>query len=177
MTNINIVITRPLENEFLEQIAGVSPNIKILNASDLAADEENGDFTAKDKFDAMLAQAEVICGFWPPKNVMYRAPKLKWMHTLLAGADRPEYSELLQSQVIISNSTGIHGTQISELVFMLMLNLAKQAHFYFKMQQEKKWSPSIPQILEGKTLGIVGLGNIGKAVSAIGQGFRYESNR
>jgi phosphoglycerate dehydrogenase-like enzyme len=169
MTDINIIITRSLEKEFLEQIAGVNPNIRIMNGVDLFTAEENGDFSAKDKFDAMLAQAEIICGYWPPKNVTHRAPKLKWMHTLLAGADRPEYAELLKNQVIVSNSTGIHGTQISELVLMLMLNLAKQAHFYFKMQQEKKWAPNVPGILEGKTLGIVGLGNIGKAVARMGQ--------
>jgi D-2-hydroxyacid dehydrogenase (NADP+) len=179
MADINIVITRPIEKEFVQQITGVDPQIKLLDASAFFAAEDSGDFSNKEKFDAMLAQAEIICGFWPPKNAIARAPRLKWMHTLLAGVDRPDFTEVMRSQVIVSNSIGIHGTQISELVFMLMLSLAKQAPFFFKMQQEKRWSPTIPRILEGKTLGIVGLGNIGKAVARLGKAFgmRVIANR
>jgi D-2-hydroxyacid dehydrogenase (NADP+) len=111
--------------------------------------------------------------------VITRAPRLKWLHAMLAGIDRPEFAEVLHSPVIVSNSAGIHRTQVSEFVFLLMMNLAKQAPFFFKMQQEKRWSPAIPGILEGKTLGIVGLGNIGKAVARLGKAFgmRVIANR
>jgi phosphoglycerate dehydrogenase-like enzyme len=179
MADIHIVITRPVEKELIQQMTGVDPRIKVLDGSAFMAAEECGDFSYKEKFDALLTQAEIICGFSPPKNVLARAPRLKWLHAMVAGIDRPEFAEALHSPVIVSNSAGIHRTQVSELVFMLMLNLAKQAPFFFKRQQEKRWSPGIPGVLEGKILGIVGLGNIGKAVAKLGKAFgmRVIANR
>jgi len=77
MRELNVVVTGSIEDECLRQIADVSPEIKLWDASDLAVAEQNGDFTSREKFDAMLAQAEVLYGFWPPRNLITRAPRLK----------------------------------------------------------------------------------------------------
>jgi len=169
---LNVVVIRALGEEYLQQIRTVSPDIKIVDASPyffLDPPTENPAF--KDKLDAVLAQADIICGFWPPREVISRAPNVKWIHSMLAGIDRPEWAEVMRSPVLVTNSIGIHGTQISELVFELMLMLIKQAHFCFKMQQEKKWAPFFPKLLHEKTVGIVGLGNIGKELARLAKAF------
>ncbi|MDA8125183.1 MAG: D-2-hydroxyacid dehydrogenase [Deltaproteobacteria bacterium] len=171
MAEIQVLITRPVEKEFVEQITAVDSRIQLLDAAAFSAAEDKGDFSDREKFDALLEQAEIICGYWPPISIMTRAPRLKWFHAMIAGVDRPDFAEMLRSPVVVSNSTGIHNTQVSELVLMLMLNLAKKAPFFFKQQQEKRWSPAIPGVLEGKTLGILGFGNIGRAVARLAKAF------
>jgi phosphoglycerate dehydrogenase-like enzyme len=179
MADIPIVITRPVEQEFVQQIAAVDPRIQVLDGWPFMNAEDRGDFSRKEEFDALLAQAEIICGFWPPRHVMARAPRLKWLHAMVAGIDRPEFAEVLQSPVLVSNSTGIHRTQVSEFALLLMLSLAKQAPLFFKRQQERRWAPAVPGVLEGKTLGIVGLGNIGKTTARLAKAFgmRVIANR
>ncbi|MFC1892388.1 hypothetical protein ACFLZT_08360 [Thermodesulfobacteriota bacterium] len=88
MSTLNILVTSPIEEEYLQQIAKVSPEIKIFEGSELAAAESNGETGSKEKLDAMLAQAEVIYVFRPPRNIIKRAPRVKWIHTGLAGVDR-----------------------------------------------------------------------------------------
>ena len=173
MKNINVLIMRPLEKELLDQIASVNSAIKILDASPYYNPQRPGEEIAseRNKLDTMLAQADVIVGFWPPQNVISRAPNLKWFHSMLAGVDHPEYKKVSQSPVLLTNTLGIHGTQMSELVFNFILMLAKRATFCFKMQQEKKWVPFNPILLQGKTLGIIGLGSIGKEIARLGKAF------
>jgi len=173
MTQLNVLITRRIEEECLRQITGVSPEIKLLDASDLARAERRRDSPpSSEKLDAMLAQTEVVFGFDPPRNVVARAPELKWIQIMLAGVDRFLTDDIIQSPVVVTNARGIHGTQISELVIEMMLMFAKQAPSCFQMKQEKEWRPFIPAILHSKTVGIVGLGSIGKEVARLAKAFR-----
>ncbi len=173
MEKINVVLMRPIERELIDQISSVNSAINILDASSYFSLQQPGEENAKSKneLDKVLAQADVILGFWPPEKVLSRSPHLKWFHSMLAGVDRPEFKNIVNSSVLLTNTTGIHGTQMSELVFELMLMLAKRATFCFSMQKEKKWAPFFPGLLNGKTLGIVGLGSIGKDVAHLGKAF------
>jgi len=165
------VITCSVGAECLQRITDVSPEIKLLDASDLAAAEERGDSASREQYDSVLAQAEVVCGFIPPKNVIDRTPKLKWIHSMLAGVDRFLDVSITQSQVVLSNTRGIHGTQVSELVFEMMLMFAKEALLCFQLKQKKQWKKFIPVCLSSKTIGILGLGNIGLEIARLAKAF------
>ena len=174
MESVNVLVTgltRPVEKEYLQQINAVSPKVKARDVSDLARAERTGDSSAEKQFDALLAEAEVIFGFPPPKNLIARAPKLKLIQTPLAGADHYLIPDIIESPVILTKAIGIHGTQASELVFELMLMCAKQAQFCFRQKQEKQWQPFVPLLLRSKTVGIVGLGNIGTEVARLAKAF------
>lgn len=172
MGQLNIVYTRALDSECLRAIADVSPEIKLWDASGLYTAEQNGDFTSEHEFDAMLSRAEIIYGPWPPKDVVKRAPNLKWFQAMLAGVDHPSYADVVKSPVMLTNSQGIHGTQMSELVFEMMLMFAKQAPLCFQMKQDKKWQRFMPMVLHSKTVGIVGLGSIGREIARFAKAFR-----
>jgi D-2-hydroxyacid dehydrogenase (NADP+) len=171
MGQLNIVITRPLEEDCLREIMAVSPETQLWDASDLVAAEQRGDFTSREKLDAMLAHAEVIYG-WPPQNVITRAPNLKWIQSLSAGLDYSSFADIYKSPVTVTNTRGMHGIQISELVFEMILMLAKQAPLCFRAKQERKWVRFIPMILHSKTIGIVGLGSIGREIARLARAFR-----
>jgi phosphoglycerate dehydrogenase-like enzyme len=172
---INVLVVNKLDDESLKKISAVSPRIKIMTSWHLwdAQDTTSGKSTDCDieEFNNMLAKAEVIFGFRPPKNVIQRAPNLKWIHTVLAGVDHFLDEEILKSKVLVTNSSGIHGIQIAEVVFEKMLMFVKMAPMYFNYQNQKIWERHVLGRLYGKTLGIVGLGSIGKRIAFLGKAF------
>ena len=169
---LNILITRAVEEECLRQIAAVSPEIKVWDASDIATAEDRGDFSSSEKLDVLLAETEVIYGFWAPKNFVARAPKLKWIQTMLAGVEHILDTDMVESSVILTNGKGVHTTPCAEVALEMMLMFAKQAPVYFQFKQEKKWQRLPPALLRSKTLGIVGLGSIGNEIARLSKAFR-----
>jgi phosphoglycerate dehydrogenase-like enzyme len=168
---VNVLVTTPIGDELLQQIADVSPRIKLSNVSELARSEQRGDLARQDELDALLAEAEVIYGLRLLKSVIARAPKLKWVQVMSAGVDRFLDDEFRQSSVIMTNVSGIHATPIGEIVLELMLMFAKQAPLCFQLKQEKQWKRFMPTVLRSKTVGIVGLGNIGREVARLAKAF------
>ena len=171
MGPVNVMINALIGDELLRQITDVSPRIRLSNIYELARAEQRGDFASKDKLDALLAEAEVIYAFRLPNDVIARAPKLKWVQVMSAGVERFLDNEFRQSSVIMTNVSGIHAIPIGEIVIELILMFAKQAPLCFQLKQEKQWKRFMPTVLRSKTVGIVGLGNIGREVARLAQAF------
>ena len=171
MELVNVLVTASIGDECLRQITIISPKIKVRDASLLARAEQKGAIASKEQFDGLLAEAEVIYGFRLPKNVIARAPKLKWVQMMSAGVDRFLDSEFLQSSVIMTNVSGIHAAPVGEFVLELMLMFVKQAPLCFHLKQKKEWKWYTPAVLRAKTVGIVGLGSIGREVARLGKAF------
>lgn len=171
MEAVNVLVNTPIGDELLQQITDVSSRIKLSNVFELARAEQKGDFAGKSELDALLAEAEVIYGFRFPKNMIARAPKLKWVQVMSAGVDRFLDDEFRQSSVMMTNVSGIHATPISEIVLGLMLMFVKQAPLCFQLKQEKQWQRFMPTVLRAKTVGIVGLGSIGREVARLAKAF------
>jgi len=171
MESVNVLVTTPIGDECLRQITAICPKIKIRDVSDLFGAEQSGGFSSKECFDTLLAEAEVIYGFGPPKNIIARAPKLKWIQSTSAGVDSLLDTDIVQSPVIVTNTRGMHATPLGELVFELILMFAKQAQLCFHLKQERRWEQFIPTVLRSKTVGVVGLGNIGREVARLAKAF------
>jgi D-2-hydroxyacid dehydrogenase (NADP+) len=169
--SINLLVTTALDEAILKQITAVSSRIKLTSVSELIKAEKKGDAAAKKQMDALLAVAEIIYGFSLPENVIDRAPNLKWFQTVSAGVDRFLDDEFQQSSVIMTSVSGIHSVPIGEFVLGLMLMLAKQAPLAFQQKQQQQWKPFVPMLLRSKTVGIVGLGNIGREVARLAKAF------
>ena len=173
---INIVMSFPLgspmipSEECRSQIRAVSSRIKLHDAAELVSTEDNGDSYARERLDAILAEADIFYGFAHPKNLISRAPRLKWVQVPLAGVDSFLTQEMVDSQVIVTKAK-IHERQISETVFTFILMLARKSLTHFRAQQQKEWERIIPTVLHKKTVGILGLGNIGQAVARIAKTF------
>jgi phosphoglycerate dehydrogenase-like enzyme len=171
MKAINVLSTIKLGDSSLQQITNISSRIKLTDVADLAYAEQKGDIVAEKQLDTYLATAEVIYGLGLPKNIVARAPKLKWVQMISAGVERSLDDELLQSPVIMTNVSGIHAIPIGEFVVGLMLMFAKQAPLCFELKQQKQWKPFAPAILHSKTVGIVGFGSIGQEVARLAKAF------
>lgn len=159
------------DEDTMRRIGLAAPGINVRDASELAVKEFRGDPTAKKKLDTMLAEVEVIYGLILPQNLLARAPKLKWVQTMTAGVERFARMDIWQSPVIITGVSGIHATPIGEFTLQLMLMFAKRAPQCFQMKQKHEWQRFMPSTLRGKTVGIVGLGNIGREVARLSKAF------
>ena len=138
---------------------------------DLSRADYKGDSSARDELDNVLADAEIVYGLRLPRNLIARAPRLKWVQVSTAGVDRFLDDDFRRSPVILTNASGIHATPIGEFVMEQMLMFAKNAAFCFELKQNKRWQRYEPSVLRGKTVGVVGLGNIGKEVARLSKAF------
>jgi len=179
MKSLNVLVITPAfdkslpqaDREILKRIGKVNPNINVKDASALVAAEFNGDDSSKKELDALLSRADIIFGLFPPQEIMTRAPRLKWLQMMSAGVDRLRGSDIWQSEVIITGVSGIHATPITEFVFQFMLMFAKNAPLCFQMKQKHEWRRFMPAVLKGKTVGIVGLGHIGREIARLAKAF------
>ncbi len=171
MEVVNVLVNRRIDEEYLRVISSVSPGVKLSDVSDLFQREQSGDLTAEKEFNAVLADAEVMFAFRLPKNLVSRAPRLKWVQVMSAGVDRFLTQEFRESPVVLTSVSGIHATPISEFVLGLMLMFVKQAPLCFRLKQEKQWKRFTPSVLRSKTVGVLGLGSIGREGARLAKAF------
>ncbi|MFC2035243.1 D-2-hydroxyacid dehydrogenase [Chloroflexota bacterium] len=171
MELVRVLVTSTIGDERLQQITAISPEIKVTDASHLFRLERRGDSISKEKLDVTLAEAEVIFGLGLPQNIVKRAPRLKWVQVMSAGVDRFLDTEMVESSIMMTNASGIHAVPISEVVLELMLMFVKQAPLYFHLKRERQWRRLAPLELRSKTVGIVGLGSIGREVARLAKAF------
>ena len=103
------------------------------------------------------------------------APSLRWVQLFTAGVDDvPPPPET--SNVVASSTAGVLASPIAEHVFALLLSLIRRLPQAIRAQDERQWlsrqdGTYAATELEGKTLGILGLGGIGSHVAARGHTF------
>lgn len=169
---INVVLTSPVDEPLLEQIRAVSNRLRVDQVAQWIVAEKKGDFTNSEELNLRLRQAEVIFGWIHqfPKNLLARTERLKWIQVLTAGVDRlPE--EILKSGTRVANASGLHGAAMGEVVLELMLMFVKDAAACMRMKQEREWRRYRPAILRGQTVGILGLGAVGKEIARLCKAF------
>ena len=104
-----------------------------------------------------------------------KAKKLRWVHLTAAGASVIA-EKLKQTDILLTNSSGIHPIPIAEHVFSFMLMFSRSFTTSYKTQlTERKWDQEniashITELYQS-TIGIVGLGRIGKRVAKIAKAF------
>ena len=89
-------------------------------------------------------------------------PKLKMMSTCSVGVDGLDLDGAKKAGVIICNQPGSNAPFVSEHAIALMLGVAKRTSSYTAQLKAGIWSYVNGVFLKGKTLGIIGTGNIGK---------------
>jgi phosphoglycerate dehydrogenase-like enzyme len=144
-----------------------------------AAQAEVPCITNTDGFLTRLKEVEVVCSSWIPNDWSTRAPNLRWLQCSGAGVDGLHPTGILEpdSGVIVTTAVGIHGTSIGEYVFGSMLMFNRTWPEMVRLQDRHLWPRSASwykldgRELEGQTLGIVGLGSIGRRIAHLGKAF------
>jgi D-2-hydroxyacid dehydrogenase (NADP+) len=100
-----------------------------------------------------------------PDSLVQQMPNLKWLHVTRGGANAYLTPTVKARPIQVTGSKGIHGTVFSEFALACILALAKKLPECMEAQKQKKWQKLTPVEIEGKTLGIVGLGTAGAALA------------
>ena len=135
--------------------------------------------TNTDEFRIRLKEAEILCAYWLPNDWRELAPNLRWLQCSGAGVDGLQPTGILNadSGVIVTTAVGINTIPIGEYVFGSMLMFNRTWAEMVRLQDKHIWPRSINWYhlggseLADKTLGIVGLGSIGRRVAQLGHAF------
>ena len=122
----------------------------------------------------LLAKAEVLLDVDRPSTTDFftRAPHVRWIQSSSSGVgDWARRLGLLESPVIVTNAAGLHATSLSEFTLFAMLYFAKDWPRMVREQQAHHWELCAIDTLDGKTLGIIGLGQVGRAVARLASAF------
>lgn len=129
--------------------------------------------------DADIAFSSVI-----RPEMLAAAGRLRWIHSPAAGVGGMLFPAMRASDVIITNSRGMHAETIAEHVLAVILALFRRLPVAFRRQTERVWAQNEltidpPRLIARKTVGIVGLGGIGTAVARVvsALGGRVEATR
>lgn len=174
MSDVVVGMTFHPNDEVRRIILKVSPRVRLVDISRLCREEAASE-EARAKLDEALADIEVLFMGATPQSLPERAPKLKWVQFLGTGVDRLGRAGLFNQPFVVTNVTGTNALAIAEHCFMFMLNFVKRTKPTLANQARHAYDRSLrPDFLEGKTLGVLGLGAIGLETARLGKAFRMK---
>jgi phosphoglycerate dehydrogenase-like enzyme len=100
-------------------------------------------------------------------GVLARAPEAEWLHSRSAGLEGVLVPELVASPTTVTNGRGAFSRSLAEFVVASLLFFAKDLQRLLRSQEARTWDPFDMEMLQGRTLGIVGYGDIGRATAAL----------
>jgi phosphoglycerate dehydrogenase-like enzyme len=168
--HVVVVLPEVLRPGFHESVLAVSPRIDLaLIANDKPLPSEidraavlyRSSALSRDLVDALLE----------------RAPGFLWMHIPAAGIDFALSPKVLAGDFLITKITGVYDAPVAEVTLGLIIAAAKRLPTYFAAQREGHWLRAAtwdaqqaqrdqPQLLRGKTVGMIGFGASGAALAA-----------
>jgi phosphoglycerate dehydrogenase-like enzyme len=125
--------------------------------------------------DGPLDEVEVMLrGFLTAETfdrVVARAPRLRWVHSASAGVERVLTPLSRERGLMITNARGVFSRPIAEYVLLMILAVSRRLPQLLELQRERTWQPLEGAELRDVTVGIVGLGSIGRAVATLAAPF------
>ena len=145
---LQILARNQMDDELLAQIRAISPEITVLSS---------------ERFAEELPTADVVIGKVLPEEFA-RAKRLRWVQVTSGGVDAILTPEFAASDVILTNVSGAYGAPIAETAIAFMLAMTRGVGF---QSYNRKWDGfDVRQVeLRGLTMGIIGLGGIGREVA------------
>jgi len=125
--------------------------------------------------DGPLDDVEVMLRGWLNSDafdrLLARAPRLAWVHSATSGVERALTPASRERGLIVTNARGVFSRPIAEYVLMMILAVSRRLPQLLELQRERTWQPLEGSELRDVTVGIVGLGSIGRAVGGLATAF------
>jgi phosphoglycerate dehydrogenase-like enzyme len=169
-SSVNVLLTIATEPHLFDQVRNVSPRLNVTQLMFPALAQD------MDVMLPYLMTTDVLLGFRMDFDLA-AAPRLKWIQYTGAGIDYWRDSPIMGSDVTITN-VHLFGTPIAEYVMLSILSFRHrfpQVLVDFRANREfpaDPWLTHRSEILAGTTLGVIGYGQIGRAVARLGKAFQ-----
>lgn len=158
-----MLITQNISEAYTQQIKELATDFEVIVGKD------------KEIWEPYANKAEIVVGWKKDleKLSLVEDSNLRWIQSWSAGVNSMPLSTLSERGIVLTSANGVHAYPISETIFALMLGLTRKIHTYVKQQQQKKWHHAQMNLeIHGKTIGIIGVGEIGKETARIAKAFR-----
>jgi phosphoglycerate dehydrogenase-like enzyme len=184
MNTLNVLVMAPNMGRDLSYIPA-DPRIRVLDGNEAywaemrdegrvpARPQDAGRrFPSREERDALLAQADVLLvGFPVPRGLASRAPRLKWAHHTQAGVSNLLGTDLWTSSAVLTSSRGaVAATAIAEFAIAAAFHFARGLHEATRQKAAGQFSAREYRsmvTLQSATMGIIGLGGIGREVARL----------
>lgn len=157
---LNILFLNPLSDEHISLIQQAAPQ-SVIQTCKLKEAHQWIDHT----------HILVAWGMMDLRPLFAQASNLQWIHALSAGVEEINQGDIQSSDILLTNSKGIHGIPVSEHVFSYILAFSRSLPQALANQKAKVWQKYDTNEIHGKTLGIVGLGSIGREIAKKAKAF------
>ncbi|MGO4706208.1 D-2-hydroxyacid dehydrogenase [Microvirga sp. 2MCAF38] len=176
-----IFITSPLEAEHVERIRAVSPEVEVIYEADCQpptryiADHDGREGfkrtpSQEKRWREALGRATILWDF--PDDGLSSAPHVRWVQTTSSGVGRRVHAlGLAETDLLVTTARGVHADSLTEFVFLVLLMHAKDLPRLQSDQAARRWDRYCCGELAGKTITVVGAGQIGARVGAIAKAF------
>ena len=183
-----VFIATPLEQDQVDRIEAVAPDkVEVIFEPDLlppiryVADHKGrSDFKwtpeQEDRWRGHLGRAEILWDFPPAASDgtpgLDLTPNLKWMQTSSSGVGQSVKRLGIQdSDILITTARGVHAGPLAEFVFLALLGHVKRLPRLQAEQRAHHWERFCSDELTGKTLAVIGTGEVGRQVAAVAPAF------
>jgi len=143
------------------------PQMAMLGELGEAAEVAIGDSAAA--LAASAPRAEVLLNWSGTlsavRELFLMCPKLRWIHSRSVGLERTLFPELVSSDVTLTNGRTVFSPSLGEFALAAILYFAKDLGRMVRNQQSGVWEPFDVTLVSGQCVGIVGYGDIGRAVA------------
>jgi phosphoglycerate dehydrogenase-like enzyme len=147
----------------LERIRAAAPGARLVTVS------------VEGLADGPVEEVEVMLRGWLSSDafdrLLARAPHLAWVHSATSGVERALTPAARERALVVTNARGVFSRPIAEYVLMMILAVSRRLPQLLELQRERTWQPLEGAELRDVTVGIVGLGSIGRAVGALATAF------
>ena len=148
---MTIAALHKLEESYAKRVNDVSPQVTLANGGSEARDA--------------VGEADVVFGSLSPEQIV-SSSKLRGLHVNSAGVEHVLSPAVAEGDVIVTCSKGCHGPQIAEHAFAILLSLTRGLPTRHPAAERRE-----PIELRGKTMGVIGLGGIGREVARRAKAF------
>ncbi len=164
---MRVMVPDYLVDYFLPKLRESDPNVELVPIS------------AEGTYPGGLEGVKVLYRFYPVsrfprcwggevlREVIARAPDLRWFANGYAGVEGLLIPELVESDIILTNAAGGPRLPIAETVLMYLLIDAKSLVAHLEAQRARRWESKEHRDLQGKTVAILGLGRIGLEIARL----------
>jgi len=171
MRKLLIFVKHPFElwtapQWFSERLRAEFPQLQIVHLPDYK------------RVDEEIVDAEIVVSWSIRPEQIKSAKKLRWIHSTATAVHQLMFPELVDSDIVLTNAREVHGPVVAEHVIALIFALAKKIPDAVRFQQAHEWAQQRmfderPRVREvaGATVGLVGLGAIGRAVAKSAKAF------
>jgi len=159
---MRIVLCYPVESRHVAQIQAVAPDATIVDAGQERVAQE-------------LPEADIFCGHpkvpVPWEKVVSRG-RLRWIQSSAAGLDHCLVPAVVGSDITVTSASGVLADQVSEHAIGLAIACTRRLPLFLSQQAAREFVRRPTRDLTDATVGIVGLGGVGRRLAEMLMSFR-----